>query len=87
MFYFEARFKRNSSYEVQVYIPIETTTTKQFSSAVEDLCQGMSLKCILCYDSGTVQPDLPLVVVCQISSRYEPDIDFAMGGIECKYGF
>ncbi|XP_060557168.1 uncharacterized protein LOC132717664 [Ruditapes philippinarum] len=72
---------------VQIFIPVQTPTTFGFSSAISRLCKEISYKCQLCYDVAMLHEALPLVVVCQISSRFEPDIDFALNDIKWKKPF
>ncbi|XP_060557167.1 uncharacterized protein LOC132717663 [Ruditapes philippinarum] len=69
---------------VQILIPIVTRTTKDFSSAIQSLCKDISFTCTLCYDIGELSEEYPVVVVCQVSSRLEPDIDLAINRVTCE---
>ncbi|XP_060557169.1 uncharacterized protein LOC132717665 [Ruditapes philippinarum] len=69
---------------VQIFIPVITPTTDKFRSAISSLCKEISYNCNFCYDIGELLKEVPLVAVCPISSRFEPDIDFAIHGIRTK---
>lgn len=72
---------------VQFFVPIETATTKDFPNAIKDLVQDISTKYILCSGIGELSEHSPLVVVCPISSRLEPDIDSSIDGINWNKRF
>ncbi|XP_060555272.1 uncharacterized protein LOC132716110 [Ruditapes philippinarum] len=69
---------------VQIFIPVQTPTTDKFRSAISSLCKEFSYNCNFCYDIGRLLKEVPLIAVCPISSRFEPDIDFAIHGIRTK---
>ncbi|XP_053385977.1 uncharacterized protein LOC123539184 isoform X3 [Mercenaria mercenaria] len=76
-----------SSKKVQVFLPIQTSTTHDFATALTKLCKTLSFKCEISDQLEKLRGDLPLVVVCPISSRFEPDIDYALNGISWKSPF
>lgn len=65
-------------------MPTQTKTTKSFELAIAPFLYK-SAKTTIQYDMSNIQPDAPLVIVCPITSRIEPDIDMAIAGINCKY--
>jgi hypothetical protein len=70
---------------VQIFIPVKTPTTDKFRSEISTLCEKFSYECIHCDDIGRLLEKFPLIVVCPISSRFEPDIDYAIYGIHRKF--
>jgi hypothetical protein len=78
-------FRFQNPKTVQIFIPVRTPTTEKFHSAISILCQTFSYNCNFCYDTGGLIEEVPLIAVCPISSRFEPDIDFAIYGIQSKF--
>lgn len=58
---------------VQFFMPEETP--RKFPEALSKLCKEMSYKCEIRRRTEELHSDEPLIVVCPITSRLEPDID------------
>lgn len=67
---------------VQVYIAVDAP--KGFDAAFIKLCKDLSYKCEINKHIHVLRHDVPLIVVCPITSRLEPDIDHALNGLDCK---
>lgn len=80
-------FGSRSQKMVQMLIPVQTPTTKDFSTAITSLCKDISYKCIMCYTIGELCDKYPLAVICPVSSRLEPDVDLALNEIRWKGPF
>lgn len=80
-------FGSRSQKLVQMLIPVQTPTTKDFSTAITSLCKDISYKCIMCYTIGELCDKYPLGVICPVSSRLEPDVDLALNEIRWKGPF
>ncbi|XP_060557176.1 uncharacterized protein LOC132717668 [Ruditapes philippinarum] len=74
---------------IQIISPIQTNTTTEVSPAVKRLCNDLKkrYKCILCGDIEVTSEKFPLVVLCPVSSRLEPDIDHVLSVVKRKMPF
>lgn len=79
--------KRRLKKCIQIISPVQTNTTNEVSPAIKRMCKDLKWKCKLRNDIAEISERLPLVVLCQISSRFEPDIDYALNGISWKMPF
>ncbi|XP_060557174.1 uncharacterized protein LOC132717667 isoform X1 [Ruditapes philippinarum] len=85
--FFVYLISKKSQKKVQIFIPMQTEMTAKSSSAIAALCKDLSYEGIICDDVEMFLEKFPIVVVCPISSRFEPDIDLAIHGISIMNPF
>lgn len=72
---------------IQIISPIKTKTTIEVSPTIQGMCKDLKWNSKLCDGIAETSEMYPLVVLCPFTSRLEPDIDYALNGIDREVPF